>query len=153
MNNHSVLITQSGLDQLKSELELLTSTRRPALVERLSLARSMGDLSENNDYQTAREELSFIDNNISELEALLKNAQVVTPKDSGQVNFGHQVTVRMDSTQAVFSIVGEWEANPAQKKISHSSPLGQALLGKKVGDKVEVTAPVGKLMYTIVAIG
>lgn len=150
--NNRILITQAGLDQNKAELESLVNTRRPQLVERLSLARSMGDLSENSDYQSAREELSFMDNRIEDLEVLVKNAQVMVPASFDKVDFGHQVTVKIDSTQAVFSIVGEPEANPAQKRISHSSPLGLALMGKKVGDKVEVIAPVGKLVYTIVSI-
>ena len=152
MNNPSILITQPGLTQLRQELDQLITTRRPGLVERLSLARSMGDLSENSEYQSAKEDLTFVDGRIAELEELIKNAQVVTPKNSQTVDFGHTVTVKVDSTQAVFSIVGEWEANPKDKKISHSSPLGQALMGKKVGDKVEVSAPAGKLVYTIVSI-
>lgn len=150
--NNTVLITQTGLDQLRRELDELTTNRRPQLVDRLALARSMGDLSENSDYQQAKEELSFTDGRISELEELVRNAKVVTPARSDAVGLGHSVTVKVNSDQMVYQIVGEWEANPAKLKISHSSPLGQALLGKKVGDKVEVAAPAGKLVYTIVAI-
>ena len=150
--NNSMLITQSGLEQLKSELDTLVNIRRPQLVERLSLARSMGDLSENSDYQSAREELSFADGRAAELEELIKNAQVVAPSNNDKVDFGHTVAVKVDSTQAQFKIVGEWEANPSERKISHSSPLGQALMGKSVGDQVEVEAPAGKLVYTIVSI-
>ena len=147
-----MLITQAGLDQLKVELDLLTNTRRLALVERLALARSMGDLSENSDYQSAREDLTFVDGRISELEDLIKSAQVVKPSQSDKVEIGHSVTVKVNSHDSVFHIVGEWEADPKQYKVSHSSPLGLALMGKKVGDKVEVTAPAGKLVYTVVAI-
>ena len=145
-------MTQVGLDQLKAELDDLVNNRRPHLVNRLSQARSMGDLSENSDYQSAKEDLSFTDGRIAELEDLIKNSSVVTPDSTSQISFGHFVTVKVNGNQAVFHIVGEWEADPTQKKISHSSPLGLALMGKKVGDQVEVSAPAGKILYTIVAI-
>lgn len=150
--NQTMPITQPGLDQLKKEFDQLVNTRRPHLVERLSIARSMGDLSENSDYQSAKEELTFTDGRIAELEDLIKSAKVVIPSGKSQVDVGHAVTVKVNSQQLVFQIVGEWEADPHQKKISHSSPLGQALMGKKVGDRVEVAAPAGKLVYSIVAI-
>ncbi len=152
--NRQILFTQGGLERLKSELAFLVDSKRPQLVERLALARSMGDLSENSDYQSAKEELSFMDGRISELEELVKTAQVVTPSSNDVVGIGHAVTLKVDgASRAVFQIVGEWEADPKQKKISHSSPLGLALMGKKVGDKVEVAAPIGKLVYTVVSIG
>ncbi|TSC88135.1 MAG: transcription elongation factor GreA [Microgenomates group bacterium Gr01-1014_16] len=147
-----MLITAIGLEELKKELAELVDVKRPHLVDRLSVARSMGDLSENNDYQDAKEELAFTDGRISELENLVQNAQIAQPSGSDAIDVGHKVTVHVNTSQAIFHIVGEWEANPAQKKISPSSPLGQALMGKKVGDKVEVSAPAGKILYTIVAI-
>src|SRR3989344_2802828 len=146
MNNHQILITQAGLDRLKAELDNLVNNRRPQLVSRLSQARSMGDLSENSDYQSAKEDLNFTDGRISELEELIKNSAVVAPSSSAQIGFGHFVTVKVNGSQAIFHIVGEWEADPTQKKISHSSPLGLALMGKKVGDRVEVMAPAGKIL-------
>lgn len=150
--NTPILLTASGFDELKAELADLNDNRRPAVVSRLALARSMGDLSENSDYISAKEELSFMDGRIAELEDLIRNAQVVSPSKDGSVGIGHIVTVQVGPTKANFKIVGEWEANPAEKKISHSSPLGQALMGKKIGEKVEVEAPAGKLLYTIVGI-
>lgn len=147
-----IMLTQSGYNQLKVSLVDLTEVKRPALVERLSLARSMGDLSENSDYQDAKESLSFMDGQIDELEGMLKNATVSKAKSNNEVGFGHAVSVQVGKTQAVFNIVGEWESNPAKKLISYTSPLGKALMGKKVGDKVEVEAPVGKVVYTVVAI-
>ena len=152
MSGNILPITSTGLDQLRAELTQLQSQRRPQLVERLAIARSMGDLSENNDYQSAREDLSFVDGRIAELEELIKSSKVVKPAGNTQVDFGHSVKVTINGQQVVFQIVGEWEANPAQKKISHASPLGQALMGKKIGDQVEVAAPAGKIVYTIVAI-
>lgn len=147
-----MLITSVGLDHLKSELADLVNVRRPQLVERLSFARSQGDLSENSDYQSAKEELTFMDGRISELEELVKSAKVVTPKINGKVDFGNSVTVKVDNHETIFQIVGEWESDPAKKKISHTSPLGKALMGKKVGEQVEVAAPAGKILYTVTAI-
>lgn len=146
------LITAIGLAKLKAELQDLVDVRRPHTVDRLSTARAMGDLSENSDYISAKEDLSFLDGRIDELESMVKNAQVITPSTDGTVGLGHKVTVKLNSNQAVFHIVGEWEANPAERKISHSSPMGQALMGKKVGDKVSVDAPMGKVEYTITGI-
>lgn len=152
INGNILPITSTGLGQLQAELAQLSTQRRPQLVERLAIARSMGDLSENNDYQSAREDLSFVDGRIAELEELIKSSKVVKPASNTQVDFGHSVKVTVNGKQTVFQIVGEWEANPAQKKISHASPLGQALMGKQIGDQVEVAAPAGKIVYTIVAI-
>lgn len=149
---NQILLTKQGMDRLKNELEVLTSVKRPALVERLALARSMGDLSENSDYQDAKESLSFVDGQVAELEDLLVNASVSKPANNTEVSFGHAVKVKVGKAEAVFEIVGEWEANPTQKKISHTSPLGKALMGKKIGEQVEVSAPAGKVVYTVMSI-
>jgi len=151
INNH-ILITEKGLNDLKAEFSDLQNVKRPALVERLSIARSMGDLAENSDYTSAKEELSFIDSRLDEMEELIKEAKVVVPDNFDKIGFGHSVTVKVNAATTKFQIVGEPEADPAKRKISHSSPLGLALMGKKVGDKVEVAAPVGKILYTIVSI-
>lgn len=147
-----ILITQTGLEQLKAELTNLKEVKRPALVERLSVARSMGDLAENGDYISAKEDLAFMDGRIDELEEMIQNSKVSAPKTGDSIDFGHTVTVQVKSGQTSFQIVGEPEANPAERKISYSSPLGLALMGKKIGDQVEVEAPVGKISYTIVSI-
>ncbi len=152
MNNHKILVTEAGLTELKAELADLKDVKRPALVERLSIARSMGDLAENSDYISAKEELSFLDSRIDELDELMKNTKVAVPTGNHQVDFGHTVKVKINSGETSFQIVGEPEADPAKRKISHSSPLGLALMGKKVGDRVEVEAPVGKILYTILSI-
>lgn len=148
-----VQLTKDGFDSLKSELADLLDSKRPKLVDRLSYARSQGDLAENNDYQNAKEELDFMDGRITELEDVIKNATVVAATNGkSTVGVGATVSVKVAGVQHQFSIVGEWEADPANKKISDSSPLGQALVGKKVGDIVEVEAPAGKVKYTIVKI-
>jgi len=147
-------VTKEGLESLKKELELLLNEKRPSLVERLAAARSHGDLSENSDYQNAREELEFLDGRISELQEVIKNAKVIDSANVANVGVcpGNSVKVKVGSQEVLFCLVGEWEANPAEKKISVTSPLGKALLGKKKGDKVEVEAPAGKVIYEIVDI-
>jgi transcription elongation factor GreA len=152
---NNVKLTKQGLDSLRNELEKLRDVKRPKLVERLAYARSQGDLSENSDYQSAKEELEFLDGRIDELEEVVKTASVVSgsgKSQNGGIGVGTKVTVKVNGTKAVFDIVGEWEADPINKKISHDSPLGIALSGKIVGDKVEVEAPAGKLQYEILAV-
>lgn len=147
-----VQLTANGLDALKSELNELLNVKRPALVSRLSNARSQGDLSENSDYQNAKEELEFLEGRIDELEDVIKNAIVVDLNNGSGAGVGTKVTVRVNGVKNTFEIVGEWEADMALKKISHTSPLGSALVGKKVGEKFEVEAPVGKVVYEVISI-
>lgn len=148
-----IQITKQGLEALKHELDQLVNVRRPRLVERLAHARNEGDLRENSDYQSAKEELEFLDGRISELEEVLKDAVVAeTNGKSNSVAIGTKVTLKYNGSQHVFEIVGDWEADPVKKKISHKSPLGQALCGKKKGDKVKVEAPAGSLTYEILEI-
>lgn len=150
---NKVQITKKGLEALKKELQELIKVKRPHVVDRLSNARAEGDLSENSDYQNARDELEFLDGRISELEGVLKNAEIVQMGGSGDgVSVGTKVTLKVAGKEVQFFIVGDWEADPAEKKISHTSPLGSALSGKKVGEKVEVKAPAGKITYEILGI-
>lgn len=155
VNDKKIYLTKEGLSDLKKEQDELVKTRRGEVVERLASAREMGDLSENAEYTAAREELAFIDGRIEELESLLKQAVLI--EDAGHngkkiVDLGSKVIVQIKGKKEVFTLVGEWEADPADKKISHESPLGKALLGKVVGDDIEVDAPAGKMVYTIVEI-
>jgi transcription elongation factor GreA len=151
--NNKIQLTKEGLLELKNELDELKEVKRPKLVERLSNARMQGDLAENSDYQAARDELEFLDGRIDELQYVVKNAEVATGSSNGSgVYLGTKVTVKTNGSTHTFHIVGEWEADPAEKKISHTSPLGQALVGRKVGEKVEVEAPAGKITYEILKI-
>jgi len=152
-HNHQQLLTQEGLDTLKAEHEDLIKTKRPIAVVRLSDAREAGDLSENSEYVAAKQDLSFIDGRIAELEEILRAAKVIKPQLKGQVDIGSKVTLHVNGKQEEFSLVGEWEADPMNKKISHESPLGKALIGKKSGETVEVDAPAGKVKYKILNIG
>lgn len=152
INHSKVLLTKEGLSELKKEYNALVQGKRPAAVARLSAARDLGDLSENSEYAAAKQDLSFIDGRIVELEEILHGAQIITSHKKGQVDVGCKVTLHSDGKREIYTVVGEWEADPQEKKISHESPLGKALLGKKVGDKVEVEAPAGRLLYKILHI-
>lgn len=153
-DSKKIYLTKEGLEDLKKEYNDLTHKKRPELIERVSSARNMGDLSENGEYIAAREELSFIDGRIEEIEEILKQVILISEKSSGGsrriVELGSTVTVKRDGKRESFTLVGEWEADPTEKKISHESPLGKALLGRQIGEKVEVTAPAGHILYTIV---
>lgn len=157
MDAKKIYLTKEGLDTLKKEYEELTKKKRPEVLDMVSQSRNQGDLAENAEYQAAREELSFIDGRIDELEEMLKQAVVIedaTIKSRGKktVDLGTTVTLHVGAKKIIYKVVGEWEADPAQQKISHESPLGKALMGKEVGEKVEVEAPAGKVNYTIVSI-
>lgn len=149
-----VQVTTEGMAALKKELSELVDVKRPTTVARLERARGEGDLSENSDYTNAKEELDFLDGRIDELTYVVENAVVVSDDSAqkGRVGVGTEVVVAVNGGEHAFKIVGEWEADPTQKKISHESPLGQALMDKKVGEVVEVEAPAGKVVYKIVAI-
>lgn len=150
--NHQNVLTKEGLEQLKAEYQELTAVKRPEVVKRLSDARDLGDLSENSEYAAAKQDLAFIDGRIVELEEFLHGAKVVSSHGKKTVDVGCKVTLHVNGKREIFTVVGEWEADPTQKKISHESPLGKALLGKKPGDSVEVEAPAGKLHYKIIEI-
>ncbi|HEX7042175.1 MAG TPA: transcription elongation factor GreA [Patescibacteria group bacterium] len=147
-----IFLTKEGLEDLKKEYEELSKVKRPEILERLSAARNQGDLSENAEYTAAKDELSFIDGRIDELEELLKQVSLIEDTGKGSVALGSKVTLKVGEKEDIYTVVGEWEADPAEKKISHESPLGKALLGKAKGDKVEVDAPAGKVLYTVVSV-
>jgi len=150
MDTPQVQLTKEGYEELVAELSGLKNGKRPAVVARVARARDFGDLSENAEYQAAREELNFIDGRIDELQDIISRAKVVVgQKSNTKVGLGCKVTVAANGISHLYHVVGDWEANPAEMKISHDSPLGKALLGKKVGDKVEVEAPAGTVVYTI----
>jgi transcription elongation factor GreA len=148
-----VQMTKEGLVALRKELDELVEVKRPKLVERLANARAQGDLTENSDYSNAKEELEFLDGRIEELEEVLKTATIVSGNNKKNgVAVGTRVTLKTNGEKHIYEMVGEWEADPANKKISPESPLGKRLFGKKVGEKIEVEAPAGKVEYEILAI-
>jgi transcription elongation factor GreA len=152
-NDVKIILTKDGLEELKNELKNLIDVKRPEVVQKISLARDMGDLSENAAYVSARDEQAFVEGRIAELEEIIKNAVVASSIHSkGIVSVGCKIRVHVDGVEQEFCLVGGPEADPKDKKISHESPLGKALMGKKIGDKVEIDAPMGKLVYTILSV-
>jgi transcription elongation factor GreA len=154
-NNKKIYLTKEGLAELKKEYDDLVKAKRPDVLTRVSQARNMGDLSENAEYVSAREELTFIDGRIDELEVILKEAVVIregVKTSNHAIKLGSTVTLHSSGKKEIFTVVGEWEADPMNKKISHESPLGKVLIGKKVGDKVHVEAPAGKITYSIIGV-
>ena len=150
MSPNDFHFTAQGLKELKAELKELVDDKRPKLIDRVATARSHGDLSENSEYTAAREDLAFIEGRVDELEELIAKAKVIRTKGgSGEVKLGCKVTVKVNGKEQTFEVVGEWEADPMEQKISHTSPLGKALLGKKKGEKIEIEAPAGKVKYHI----
>lgn len=149
-----IYLTKEGLEDLKKEHHELTKVKRPEVVNRVTEARNQGDLSENAEYSAAREELAFIDGRIDELDEMLKQVELIeeTNGEHPTVILGAEVTIKVNGKEEVYKVVGEWEADPTEKKISHESPLGKALMGKKVGETAEVEAPAGKVLYTVVSV-
>jgi len=153
MNTRQIKVTKKGLDELELELDELVNKKRPKVVERLEYARQEGDLKENSDYTSAKEELEFLDGRIDELKHVVDNSQVVNESsDEGKIDVGTTVILENGNGKHEYKIVGEWEADPMKRKISHESPLGKELVGKAKGQEVEVEAPAGKIIYKIIEI-
>lgn len=146
--NKKFSLTKAGIEELKNELESLIAERGP-VAEKIKTAREFGDLSENAEYQSARQEQEKLENRISEIEHILQNVEVIKqPKGDSKVQLGSTVTLKNGATKK-FQVVGTIEADPLEGKISDESPLGQALLGKKVGDEVETKTPAETATYKI----
>jgi transcription elongation factor GreA len=153
MNNQNYL-TQEGLDKLTEELEQLKSIKRPEIVKKIEIARGFGDLSENAAYHDAREEQSFLEGRILELQDLIKKAIVVDTHKShkGVIAIGSKVKILLNGDSNEFEIVGATESDPLKGLISYISPLGESLMNKKIGDEFEVNAPKGVLKCKILEI-
>jgi transcription elongation factor GreA len=143
--------TKQGYDNLKKELEEKISNR-PAAVDTLKRGREMGDLSENGLYKAAKMELSDIDHQIRHLKNLVLYGRPSQPTDNNHVQLGHSIIVETENGNKNFQIVGEWEANPKENKISIKSPIGHNLMGRKVGEVSSVRTPSGFINYKILSI-
>lgn len=133
------ILTQEGLTELKQEYEQMVSDKRPAIAQRINRAREFGDLAENSEYDAAKEEQALLEHRITELEEVLHKAQIIEAAERTDiVVIGSTVVVEMNDEIHEFSIVGSVEADPAKNKISNESPVGQALLGLKPGEILEV---------------
>jgi len=153
MVTKAITLTRSGREKLERELEGLKNVRRPEVIERIKRSKDYGDLSENAEYEDARNEQSFVEGRIQEIEYILKYAEVIENGKSGSaVRLGARVTVEMEGDQLAYEIVDSTEADPSAGKISSASPIGSALMGKKAGEKVVANTPGGELNVTILKV-
>ncbi len=155
MLNDETFITEEGLEKLKKELSDLVHIKRKEVAWRMEQAKEFGDLSENAEYTTARDEQAFIEGRIAELNAVLKGATIIKEtKSNGLVNVGSKIKIKEENGETVreYKIVGSEEANPSQGFISNESPLGRAFLGKKIGEVVEIQVPKGTIKYEIIEV-
>ncbi|TMM01008.1 MAG: transcription elongation factor GreA [Actinobacteria bacterium] len=151
-----VILTPDGYKKLQQEIQYLSTEKRRDIAERIRVAREFGDIAENAEYDSAKNEQAHLEARIAVLEERLKNARVVTRKEikSGEVSVGTKVRLRdVKANKTVeYHIVGSAEANPAENKLSNESPVGKAIMGRKKGETVEVAAPRGTLKFKIMDI-
>jgi transcription elongation factor greA len=146
--NKKYQITDSGRKELEKELAELKS-RRGEIAEKIAEARSFGDLSENAEYDAAREEQGLLETRVIEIEDILQHASIIKAADATVVGLGSAVELKNSDKTVTYTVVGPVEADPMEGKISDESPIGQALMGKKVGDEVTISTPKGEIVYTI----
>jgi len=154
-NKNTVYLTQEGLDNLKNELDELINVRRPENVQAIKEARALGDLSENAEYDAARNEQAVIEARINQLEKMLENVSIISDVSTDCVSIGNTVSIKYvddDDEEDEYKIVGSQEADPFESKISNESPIAQALFNHKVGDIVTVESPNGSYQVEITAI-
>ena len=153
-NAKEIYLTSEGLDEIKKELEHLKLVKRPEVINALKDARALGDLSENAEYDAARNEQAIVEGRIVELEVMLENAVVIEKKDTDCVSIGTKVKIEYvdDNDTEEYSIVGSKEADPFQNKISNESPIAKAIMGLKVGDTAQVSSPNGQYAVKILQI-
>lgn len=156
MNSKEVILTPTGLKKLEDELEYLKSIKRREVAERIKIAISYGDISENSEYEDAKNEQAFIEGRILTVEKMLRNATVIDEGeiDTEVVSIGCTVTLKdlEYDEELEYTIVGSAESNPNDNKISNESPVGKAILGKPIGSEVEVSVPAGTIKYQIIGI-
>jgi transcription elongation factor GreA len=149
-------MTAAGKQKLEEELEYLITTKRKEVVERIKIARGFGDLSENSEYDAAKDEQGFVEGRISLLQTMIRNAMIIEEGTSASdiVTIGRTVTFKElpDEDQETYTIVGSAEADPFEGRISNDSPIAKGLLGKKVGDKVKIVTPGGDMDVQIIEI-
>jgi len=144
-------ITNEGKNELEKELDALKS-RRGAVAEKIANARDFGDLSENAEYDAAREDQGLLETRISEIEDILNNADIIKSGSKTLVGLGSKVELKTGDKITAYTVVGSVEANPIEGKVSDQSPIGLALFGHKVGDDIKITTPKGEFTYTIASI-
>ena len=150
--NKPVYMTAEGLERLRNELHTLITVDRPRVAHRIHEAKLDGDISENAEYEDAKQEQSFLEGRIATLEAQIRHAEVISATNGDKVGIGSKVKIKGEDGEETFTIVGSAEAAPREGRISNESPVGVALIGHKKGDKVTVKAPAGSIEYTVVAV-
>jgi transcription elongation factor GreA len=145
-------ITDEGKRELEAELAELVG-RRGAIADKIAEARDFGDLSENAEYDSAREEQGLVESRVAEIEDILLNAELIKAVKSSKVILGSKVELQSGKKSTTYSVVGPVEADPLSGKISNESPLGEALMGKKVGDSATINTQKGEITYKIITIG
>ena len=146
-------LTKEGLEKLKIELESLRNQKMPEVVERIARAKELGDLSENAEYQDAKDEQAFIAGRIAELENLIRKSEIIEKSGGHEtITVGATIRVATEGKEYEYTIVGSNEADPVKGLISNESPLGRAFLGSKIGDQVKIMVPKGELEYKILEI-
>ncbi|CDN43017.1 MULTISPECIES: transcription elongation factor GreA [Paenibacillus] len=154
MDNNEIILTAEGLAKLEAELEDLKGPRRRELAQRIKTAISYGDLKENSEYHSAKDDQAFMETRILQIQAMLKKARVATTTDTSSINVGSVAVLhdREFDENVEYRIVSPAEADVLENRISYESPLGKNLLRKRVGDVVEVDAPMGKISYEVLEI-
>ncbi len=147
-----IILTEKGHKKLKEELDNLIRKERPKVAERISKAKDYGDLSENVEYDEAKNEQMKLEKRIAELRQTLKQANIADEPEEGVVGVGSKVTVDCEGDKRTYRVVGNFEAEPKKAKISHSSPIGKSLMGKKLGEEVEIKVPAGKQVCEVIEI-
>lgn len=154
MSDKTVYLTEKGLQEIKDELDYLKLEKRPEVIKALKEARALGDLSENAEYDAARNEQAIVESRIKELEVMVEKAEIISAVNTNVVSIGTKVKIEYvdDNEQEEYSIVGSKEADPFANKISNESPIAKAIIGKKVGNVVSVESPNGKYDVKIIEI-
>lgn len=152
MVEKQIILTQVGREKLENELKGFKTIRRPEVIDRIKKAKDYGDLSENAEYEDARNEQSFIEGRIQEIEYILKYAKTATNGKGDTVGLGSSVTIDMEGDKVTYEIVGSAEADPVNGKISSESPIGSSLLGRKSGEMLEALTPGGKITIKVLKI-
>jgi len=154
--SEQVMLTEEGFEKLENELDYLENEKRREVAKRIKVAREFGDISENSEYDDAKNEQAFVEGRIKEIKNMLNNAHVVRDEEitDKKVNLGTQVMLHdLDSDEKIrYTLVGSAEADPLNYKISNESPIGKAILGHAIGDQVKVDTPAGEVEYEIISI-
>jgi len=156
LSDNPTFLTREGLAKLEEELDFLKSSKRREVAERIKIAVSYGDLSENSEYDAAKDEQAFVESRIVQLEKMMRNVRIIEPgsNDKSVVSIGMTVKLKEkpDGDVETYTIVGTQESDPLEGKISNESPLGSAMIGRSVGDSISVNTPGGQLEFEIVEI-